>query len=41
MRPVDLLEQIHHELRMGGNTRYLGFKVRGLAIDPTYSKGVS
>ena len=38
MRPVDLLEQIHHELRTGGNT---SFNVRGLAIDLTYSKGVS
>jgi hypothetical protein len=41
MRPVDLLEQIRHELRMGGNTSWLSFNVRGLAIDPTYSKGVS
>jgi len=38
MRPVDLLEQIHHELRTGGNT---SFNIRGLAIDLTYSKGVS
>lgn len=35
MRPVDLLEQIHHELRMGGNTSWPSFNVRGLAIDPT------